>query len=229
MTDRPGAPFGAAPEPLALAERWIGWAGERHAMALEAQSNPAITAGAVSAARAHAERQNGWRPYDMAGSIAVIPVMGLLLPDFPWIGCPWATGCAQLRWQIREALGDDAVAGIALHVDSPGGYVGGVDQTASLIRAVRETKPVASIVAEHAFSAAYWIASAADTISAPRLGGVGHIGVLMAHFDFTAMLADEGIKVTLFRSGARKAEGHPLEPMTDAIAAGEVEAKEHSS
>ncbi|MEM1345893.1 MAG: S49 family peptidase [Pseudomonadota bacterium] len=188
------------------------WAEETARRVLAARDGK-VPEGVVSMHQAMALREGGWKPYDLHGSVAVIPVLGLILPDFDWLGCRWATGCMQLRWQIGEALADDDVAAIALWVDSPGGYVAGVDQTATTIRAAREAKPVASVIANMAFSAAYWLASSADTISVSRDGGLGHIGVIGLHLDFTGLFEAEGVVPTLFYSGARKADGHPLKPV----------------
>lgn len=204
--------------PLALAETWLDWAEDRAARALSAQAAMDAPQGAIWADDAMAAHRDGWRPYDLRDGVALIPVQGIILPSFCLIGWEYATGCEQLRWQVRTALADDEVRAIALIIDSPGGYVAGVDETAAAIRAARDVKPVASIVAPHAFSAAYWIASAADTISCPRVGGLGHVGVITLHLDLTGWLEAEGVKPTLFRSGARKADGHPLEPMSDAAA-----------
>lgn len=205
--------------PLALAETWLDWAEDRASRALSAQALVDAPQGAMWADDAMDAASAGWRPYDLRDGVALIPVQGIILPSFCLIGWEYATGCEQLRWQIRTAVADDEVRAIALMIDSPGGYVSGVDETAAAIRAAREAKPVASIVMAHAFSAAFWLASAADTISCPRVGGLGHIGVITLHLDVTGWLEAEGVKPTLFRSGAHKAEGHPLEPMTNEAAA----------
>lgn len=160
-------------------------------------------------------RDSGWKPYDLADGIALIPVRGLILPELGWIGSSYATGCAEIRWQIAEALSDPEVKGIALVIDSGGGLVAGVDETAAAIRAAREAKPIATVVEYWCFSAAYWIGSAAQTVAAPRTGGIGHVGVFKTHFDFSKLLDREGIKPTLIYSGARKVDGNPYEPLGD--------------
>lgn len=203
---------------LALADSRLEWA-EACAERALAAGDGAPPAGAAAWNDALEARNAGWRPYDLHEGIALIPVQGIILPSFGLVGWEHATGCEQLRWQIAAALGDEEVRGVALMINSPGGYVTGVDETAAAIRAARARKPVASIVMAHAFSAAYWLASAADTISCPRTGGLGHVGVITLHMDFTGLFQAEGIKPTLFRSGAHKADGHPLEPMTDEAAA----------
>lgn len=203
--------------PLALSETALDWAEDRAACALSLAAHRGDDApqGAAWVDDAMAAAATGWRPYDLRDGVALIPVQGIILPSFFLIGCEWATGCEQLRWQVATALADDEVRAIALLFDSPGGYVSGVDETSAAIREARASKPVASIIMGHAFSAAFWLASAGDTISCPRTGGLGHIGVISLHLDLTGWLTAEGIKPTLFRSGAHKAEGHPLEPMTD--------------
>lgn len=218
MLDRTGSALARiSAGPLALADGWIDWAEDRAERALSAASQNRV-AGAVAWDAALDARRDGWKPYDVRDGVALIGVQGLILPDFCLVGWGFATGCAQLRWQVREAAVDEDVRAIALMVDSPGGFAIGVDETANAILEAREEKPVAAIVEAHAFSAAYWIAGAADTISAPRTGGLGHVGVLTLHLDMTGWLEAEGVKPTLFRSGARKADGHPLEPMSEEAA-----------
>lgn len=171
----------------------------------------------------HAADAGGWRPYDVRDGVACIPVMGLIVPALGWLGSPWATGCEELRWQVSEALADDEVRGVALCIDSGGGYVAGVDETAAAIRAARAVKPFAAVVESWAFSAAYWIASAAGTVSAPRTGGVGHVGVIATHFDMRGAFEQMGVAATVFTAGQRKGDGHPLLPLSER-AADEIQA-----
>jgi ClpP class serine protease len=150
----------------------------------------------------------GWRPYAMHGSVAVIGVMGLIVPSLGWIGSDWATGNAELRWQVETAAADPAVAAIALYVDSGGGVVSGTPETAAAIRAARAVKPVAAVCA-NAASAAYWIASQADTLAAAPTACVGHIGIMAEHWDDTEALGRWGVKRTVFTAGARKGDLYP--------------------
>ena len=59
------------------------------------------------------------------------------------------------------------------------------------------------------------IASAADRISVPRTGGVGSVGVITMHLDWTQRIKDDGLKVTIITYGSRKAEGSPLRELSD--------------
>lgn len=87
------------------------------------------------------------------------------------------------------------------------------------IYASRGVKPMWSILAESAYSAAYAIASATDKIIVPRTGGTGSVGVICAHVDFSKALTQAGIAVTLITYGDRKADGSEHKPLTDAALA----------
>ncbi len=67
------------------------------------------------------------------------------------------------------------VKGIAFVIDSPGGHVAGNFDLVDKIFAARDVKPIRAFAAENAYSAAYSIASAAQSITVARTGGVGSI------------------------------------------------------
>jgi hypothetical protein len=50
---------------------------------------------------------------------------------------------------------------------------------------------------------------------APHTGGVGSIGVITMHIDWTQRIKDEGLKVTIVTFGSRKAEGSPYRELSD--------------
>lgn len=201
------------PGPLALADgaQFLAWAAGCEASRAALAANRALL-GADAAYLSDAVAlvaESDWRPWAQHGRAAVIPVQGLIVPECGFLNVPFMTGCAELVWQVETALADPDVAGIVLWVGSNGGYVAGVDAAAAAIRAAREIKPVAAIVAEAAYSAAYWLASAADSISADRTSGVGHIGVIGEHWDDTALMERFGIVRTVVAEGARKADRYP--------------------
>ena len=150
--------------------------------------------------------------YDMAGPVAVIPIKGTLVQRTgslrPYSGM---TGYDGLRQAFLTALHDDAVEGIVLDIDSPGGEVSGCFDLCDTIFAARGEKPIAAILSENAFSAGYALASCADPgrISVPRTGGTGSVGVLCMHVDWSAALDEAGLKVTFIHYGAKKIDGHP--------------------
>ncbi len=154
------------------------------------------------------------RPYELVGGVAIIPVRGVLVQDD---ACVWwgESGYDSIAASFRGAMGDDEVRAIALHVDSPGGEVSGCDRLAEEIFAARGSKPIWAILDEAAYSAAFWLAAAADHITVPRTGGTGSIGVVGMHLDITKALDQIGFKVTTIQFGERKTDTYPTTPLSE--------------
>ena len=106
-----------------------------------------------------------------------------------------------------------------MNVDSPGGLIDLVPETAALIRTVRETKPVIAVANTYAASAAYWLASQASDLVVTPSGEVGSIGVYMPHLDVSGWEEQQGVKTTLISAGKYKTERSPFEPLSDEAAA----------
>lgn len=157
----------------------------------------------------YAERESRDRGYELVGPVAVIPIHGTLVQKLgtlrPYSGM---TGYDGIRQAFLTALVDPEVKAIVLDVDSPGGEVAGCFDLADTIYRARGDKPIWSILSESAYSAAYAIGSAADRVYVPRTGGVGSIGVICMHVDFSKALTEAGIQVTFITYGDRKADGH---------------------
>ncbi|GBQ92116.1 bacteriophage minor capsid protein C [Acetobacter nitrogenifigens DSM 23921 = NBRC 105050] len=153
--------------------------------------------------------------YEAVNGVAVIPVSGTLVQKLgsirPYSGM---TGYDGIRHNLLTALDDDAVRSIVLDIDSPGGEVAGCFDLTDFIYDVRKQKPIRAMLDENAFSAAYAIASACETITVPRTGGTGSVGVICMHADWTRAMDKEGVTVTLIRYGALKAEGSPYETLS---------------
>lgn len=154
------------------------------------------------------------RQYGLIDGVAIIPVKGVLFQG-GW-GWSWATGYDWIRQGVLTAVADPEVRAIVLDVDSPGGEVAGCFDLVDTIHAARGTKPLAAILSESAYSAAYALASAVDPgrIYVPRTGGTGSIGVIWMHVDWSAALAEHGIKVSFITYGDCKADGHPEIPLS---------------
>lgn len=153
--------------------------------------------------------------YDMAGPVAIIPVHGTLVQKLgrlrPYSGM---TGYDGMRQAFLTALEDPNVEAIMLDVDSPGGEVSGCFDLVDTIYEGRGRKLIWAVLSDSAYSAAYAIASAADRIVVPRTGGVGSIGVICMHMDFSKALTSAGFQVTFITYGDRKADGHPEIPLS---------------
>lgn len=158
--------------------------------------------------------QAKYKPYDVAGGIARIPIEGTLVHKlgtlYPYSGM---TGYDGIRALLSMALGDPDVKAIMLDIDSPGGEVAGCFDLVDAIYNARGKKPIWAVLTESAYSAAYAIASAADRIIVPRTGGTGSVGVICMHVDMSKALGSAGISVTLIHYGALKADGNEFNPL----------------
>lgn len=151
-----------------------------------------------------------------AGAVAVIPLRGIITPRgsfFSFLFGGGSGGLEGFQQSLREALADDDVGSILIDIDSPGGSVDLVDETAAMVRAARGTKPIVAIANTMAASAAYYIASQADEVIVTPSGMTGSIGVFCEHLDFSGMNEQMGVVVTLVSAGKFKTEGNFDEPL----------------
>ena len=158
-------------------------------------------------------------------SVAVIPIIGTLVNRT--IGMQALSGLMSyhaIRAQVQFALDSPGIQGIALDMDSSGGDVNGLLDTADFLRKAASIKPMIALVDEQAFSAAYMLASAARTVIVPRTGGVGSVGVLAVHVDQSALDQQEGLKYTFVTSGTRKADYNSHMPLST-VAQQELQAR----
>jgi len=144
--------------------------------------------------------------YDLVDGVATIAIDGVLVQRSGYVRpISGMTGYDGLRVNLLGALEDPKVRAIVLDIDSPGGEVGGLFDLVDLIYAARGTKPMQAILGEHAYSAAYALASATDRITVPRTGGVGSIGVLAMLTDISRAVKGAGVQVHFVHHGALKA------------------------
>ena len=157
-----------------------------------------------------------YRPYVVIEGVLQIPVMGVLLSQFPWQLGRWATGYKYIEMAFRRGLADPEVKGFALICHSPGGEVTECFELTDKIHEWRNEKPVRAFVANYAYSACFAIASAAgpDNIIITRSGGAGSVGVVTAHVEFSKYMEEVGIKVTFIFAGEHKVDGNPYEKLS---------------
>lgn len=110
---------------------------------------------------------------------------------------------------------NDAVKGVLLIVDSPGGTTVGGEAIFNAVRKIAEKKPVVAQVGTLAASAGYMIASATDHIVARQTSIVGSIGVLFQYPDISQLLNKIGVKVETIKSSPLKAEPNYFNPASD--------------
>ncbi len=144
--------------------------------------------------------------------VAHIPIQGVLTKDGPaWLGSSYD----HIADAAEKAGADPAVKHIILSVDSPGGEVLGLPETAAVLAQVAKVKPVHAMVEGVAASAAYWLTSQASDITITPSGEVGSVGVRMMHLDVSKAMEDAGLKVTELYSGDFKTEWSPYKPLSD--------------
>jgi signal peptide peptidase SppA len=156
-------------------------------LAARAEVAPEVIAAAMTNGTPEAVAARLGRPLDnahavtMHGNVAVIPVSG---PIFRYANLfaeiSGATSTEVLAKDLRAALDDPSVSGILLEVDSPGGEVAGTAELAAMIRAAAAEKPVHAYVDDLGASAAYWLSSATERITASSTAILGSIGVVSA-------------------------------------------------
>lgn len=150
-----------------------------------------------------------------AGAAAVVPIHGVITHRADMFSeISGMTSLEKVRAQLDAALQDKKVETVMLHIDSPGGSVDGVTETAAMVREARGKKRVVAVADTLAASAAYWIGSQADEFTITPSGEVGSIGVYTMHRDLSRRLGNDGVNVSLIHAGAHKVEGNPFEPLS---------------
>jgi signal peptide peptidase SppA len=157
-------------------------------------------------------------PATNGGAVAVVTIQGPLTQRATMNMCGFSDGYDAIENRVCDALENEDVGAVVLAIDSPGGDAAGLFEAIDRMLAVkaRAGKPVYAYADECIASAAYALACIADRIFMPTSGEIGSVGCLAIHCDETARNEKEGLKYTIFRSGPRKAEGNPIEPLTDA-------------
>jgi len=148
--------------------------------------------------------------YRLDDGIAIIPISGYLLEAVPkWMTQMEIAATAYL-WVSKaaeKAATDTRVKRIHLAVNSPGGMVAGVKGAADAIFNARQFKPTTAHVEYLCTSAAYWLTSQAEIISAESNCLIGGIGVYTYFVDTSKAQEKEGIEVLVVRSGEHKGMG----------------------
>lgn len=165
----------------------------------------------------------GRKPFPMKNGIAVIQCFGKMSKRGGWMDADSGMiGYDTLLRQLRAAHNDPEVAGTFLMMDSPGGHVARLFETANEIAMLTEQeggKPIYCYLDEEASSAAYVVASACDVILGPRSCVGGSLGVIMNMLDVSRLYEDAGINPVVIRSSwadrkARPQDGEKIDSDT---------------
>jgi signal peptide peptidase SppA len=143
--------------------------------------------------------------------VAVIRIVGQITKGLSKFG---GTSTVMTRRALRQAVADDSIKSILLAIDSPGGQVAGVQDLADEVLRTRQRKPVAAYIEDQGASAAYWIASQAQRITANRGAEIGSIGVFAVLQDLSGAAERDGVQVRVVSTGPYKGLGVPGTPVT---------------
>jgi signal peptide peptidase SppA len=198
--------------------RYPGVAPRTESLRLDREAMEALAADGRHSARVRTEEREGKRKlFAEEESVAIIPVEGTLTKSWGLDPYSGVTGYDGIEAKLVAAQSDSSIKGIWMQFDSGGGDVAGLFPLMDLISkmTVRNggRKPIYAMISDYAYSAAYALASAADKVFVPETGGAGSVGVITMHADFSRAYENEGINVTVIRSGERKAKPNSMEPI----------------
>lgn len=132
-----------------------------------------------------------------------VPIRGAIAEgQSPLLGAAGGT-VSLVRRALRQAGSDDAILGVLLYIDSPGGGVTDSDAIHQLVTAFRKAhpqKPVMALLGDVAASGGYYVAVAAEHILAPRTGITGSIGVIMSAWNFAEAAKKLGVDQIAIKS-----------------------------
>lgn len=153
-------------------------------------------------------------PPQAARKLAIIEVQGVLL-DTPTslVGSSRGTTKNALA-MLDRAIADDAVAGVLLRLDTPGGSVTDADLIHHRIRRLREkNKKVVVQMGDICASGGVYAAVAADEIWAHPTTLTGSIGVIIQSLNVHDLLQRHGVADVSVTSGENKALLSPTLPV----------------
>jgi len=156
------------------------------------------------------------RLLDVSDGVAVISIKGPLVnnsaPRLEYYGM---TGYPEICDALVAAAEDTSVKRILLDINSGGGAVSGMLDTAALIRLVHnDVKPVTAFSDGTMASAAYALGVAAGDVYATKTTLVGSIGIMSTHREFSEAHKRAGIGVKVIRAGQYKALVNSDEPLS---------------
>ena len=142
--------------------------------------------------------------HDAANKIAVIKVDGIITGQV--IDQGGFSMVDLIKAQLKRAQEDNAVKGVVLKVDSPGGEVLAADE---IYRAIAEfqtnsSKPVVVSMGSLAASGGYYVSAPCRWIVANDMTITGSIGVIMSSWNYRGLMDKVGLLPQVFKSGKYK-------------------------
>jgi signal peptide peptidase SppA len=134
--------------------------------------------------------------------VAVIPIHGTIMRNVDAKVAKFfgISDTMVIQENLQRALEDPNITHVLLDVDSGGGSVTGVQETADMIKAVDKEKPVYAICEGMMASAAYWMGSQARVVMSSKSAKVGSIGVYLPVIDNSEYYKAQGVHVELIKN-----------------------------
>ncbi|MBD3661405.1 MAG: S49 family peptidase, partial [Arenibacter algicola] len=146
-------------------------------------------------------------------NVAVIPIQGVMTSRMNMFSrISGGTSTQQVGVWLKELAADSSISEIILDVDSGGGDAHGNEELVKIIRQVKTEKNIVAVVTGVAASAAYYVASAADTLVMTPSSEVGSIGTFMVHRENSKANQDAGRTFKIIRAGEIKTLLNDVEP-----------------
>ncbi|ADN08757.1 signal peptide peptidase SppA [Sulfurimonas autotrophica] len=114
--------------------------------------------------------------------------------------------------KINKAANNNAIKGVLLSVNSPGGAVSPSIEIAYAIKRLKIKKPVVAYAKGTMASGSYYASIWADKIIANPGSMIGSIGVIMQGADLSGLMNKIGIKSQVVKAGLYKQIGTPDRP-----------------
>jgi protease-4 len=132
--------------------------------------------------------------------VARLSVQGMIVPDRTFLEL------------VDKVAKSEAVKGVIVAVDSPGGATSGGEALYAAVRGLAGKKPTVAYIGSLGTSAGYMTAIAADHVVARGSALTGSIGVLMQWPDVSKLMDTVGVRMEEIKSSPMKAEPSPFKP-----------------
>ncbi len=114
--------------------------------------------------------------------------------------------------EIDTASKDEAIKGVLLYIDSPGGALAPSVELYTAVKNLRAKKPVIAYAGGSMASGSYYAGVSADKILANPGAFIGSIGVIMQGADASELAAKIGVSQQIVKAGEYKEAGTFLRP-----------------
>jgi protease IV len=144
------------------------------------------------------------------GEIMMLDDQSTLLNYNPFVITP-----ARTREIFTNILEDEAIKGVVLYINSPGGSVVASEEIYKQIIELKKQKPVVAVMGEVAASGGYYLAVACDQIVASPATITGSLGTVIMAPNVSQLADNLGVGMQVYKSGQFKDMGSMFRDATE--------------